>query len=214
MKKTRIFIVEDHPIFREALITLLCLEPDLDIIGSEGDAQQAIKRINDLKPDVVVTDLSMPHICGQQLIESIKTRNPELKTIVLTMHKSENHVRTSLEAGADAYVLKDDPHQDLIVAIHSVCKDGSYLSPGICSGLINGYLESSDQFPAADKVTLTNRERQILKLIAEGESNSKIAEILSISHKTVEKHRSNMMKKLNLHNAAHLTKYAIDNDYL
>ena len=216
MKKIRIFIVEDHPIFREALISLLHQDEELDIVDSEGDAQVAVKRIHDLKPDVVITDLSMPRLRGQQLIETITKRHPEIKTIVLTMHKSEEHVRSSLDAGANAYVLKDDTHQDLVVAIHSVMKGKSYLSPGICANIVHGYLGSSDQSPAVttNKQILTKRERQIIKLIAEGESNSAIAALLSISSKTVEKHRSNIMKKLGLHNTASLTKYAIENNYL
>ncbi len=216
MIQVRIFIVEDHSIFREALFSLLCQDEGLEIIGSDGDPQQAVKHINDLKPDVVITDLSMPKIRGQQLIETIKKRNPDIKTVVLTMHKDEEYVRSSLDAGADAYVLKDDTHQDLVVAIHSVMKGDSYLSPGICRNIVHSYLDSSTR-PAAvttDKEVLTKRERQVIKLIAEGERNAEIATILSISCKTVEKHRSNLMKKLDLHNAAHLTKYAVENNYL
>ena len=211
-----IFIVEDHPIFREALLSLLSQDEGIEIIGSEDNALEAVKRINDLKPDVVITDLSMPHLRGQQLIETIKKRHPEIKAIVLTMHKSEDHVRSSLDAGADAYVLKDDTHQDLVVAIHSVMKGQSYLSPGICTNIVHSYLDTSTGFPSVttDKEVLTKRERQIIKLIAEGETNAEIAAILSISCKTVEKHRSNLMKKLDLHNAAHLTKYAVENHYL
>ncbi len=216
MQEIRLYIVEDHPIFREALISLLRQNEELDILGSEGDALEAVRRINALKPDVVITDLSMPHLRGQQLIEAITKRNPDIKTIVLTMHKSEEHVRSSLSAGADAYVLKDDTHQDLVMAIHSVMEGNSYLSPGICTTVVNGYLDGSSRIPAAitDKQILTKRERQIIKLIAEGESNNAIATLLSISRKTVEKHRSNIMKKLNLHNTATLTKYAIENNYL
>lgn len=217
MKKIRLFIVEDHPIFREALISLLRQDEGLDIVDFEGDAQEAVKRINYLQPDVVITDLSMPRLRGQQLIETIRKRNPDIKTIVLTMHKSEDHVRSSLDAGANAYVLKDDTHHDLVVAIHSVIKGNSYLSPGICSTVVHGYLDDSNRHQAVNsdkKEVLTKRERQIIKLIAEGESNSAIATLLSISRKTVEKHRSNIMKKLDLHNAANLTKYAIENNYL
>lgn len=216
MIQIRIFIVEDHPIFREALISLLHQDSELDIIGSEGDPQQAINRINDLRPDVVITDLSMPHIHGQQLIESIKKRNPEIKTVVLTMHKKEKYIHSSLDAGADAYVLKDDTHQDLIVAINNVYNGNSYLSPGICTRIVTGYLEHSRHSPAltANKEILTRRERQVIKLIAEGKKNDDISTMLSISCKTVEKHRSNLMKKLDLHNTAHLTKYAIENNYL
>ena len=216
MEKIRIFIVEDHPIFLEALTSLLRQNEELDILGSENNALEAVKHINALKPDVVITDLSMPHLRGQQLIEKITKRNPDIKTIVLTMHKSEEHVRSSFDVGADAYVLKDDTHQDLVVAIHSVMKGNSYLSPGICTTIVHGYLDGSDRILAVntDREILTKRERQIIKLIAEGESNNAIATLLSISSKTVEKHRSNIMKKLNLHNTATLTKYAIENNYL
>ena len=216
MEKTRIFIVEDHPIFREALISLLRQNEKLDILGSEDNALDAVKCINALKPDVVITDLSMPRLGGQQLIEKITKRNPAIKTIVLTMHKSEEHVRSSFNVGADAYVLKDDTHQDLVMAIHNVMKGNSYISPGICTTILHRYLDGSDRITAVntDKEILTKRERQIIKLIAEGESNNSIAALLSISRKTVEKHRSNIMKKLDLHNTATLTKYAIENNYL
>lgn len=216
MAKINIFIVEDHQIFCEALIFLLGQDERLDILGSESDARQAVRKINAVNPDVVITDLSMPYIRGQQLIETINKRNPEIKTVVLTMHKDEEYIQSSLNAGADAYILKDDTHQELISAILSVHRGDSYLSPGVCNFVVNGFLGRSSHSPAisANQQILTNREQQVIKLIAEGENNHQIAATLSISCKTVEKHRSNLMKKLDLHNAAHLTKYAIENHYL
>lgn len=216
MKKTRIFLVEDHQIFLEALISLLEQHEQLEIVGFEDNAHRAIKHINELVPDVLIADLSMPLLNGEQLINVITKRNPDIKSIVLTMHKSDDRVRSSLDAGAKAYVLKDDTHQDLITAIHSVMQGKSYLSPGICNNIVHGYLDSSVHYDTDTCKTeiLTNRECQIIKLIAEGKSNTSIASLLSISSKTVEKHRSNIMKKLNLHNTASLTKYAIENNYL
>jgi DNA-binding NarL/FixJ family response regulator len=216
MVPIRIYIVEDHPIFLEALISLLQQDQGLEVVGSATDALLAIKHINKLKPDVVVTDLTMPKMQGQQLIAAAKKRNPEIKAVVLSMHKSEKYLRSSIDAGTDGYVLKDDTHLDLVKAIHRVHIGKHYISPGITTFTTGDFLgkESRASADIPHKEVLTSRERQILKLIAEGETNDSIAAFLSISSKTVEKHRSNIMEKLNLHNAALLTRYAIENNYL
>lgn len=211
MSKHTILIAEDHAIFREGLRELLSKEPDLEIIGEAEDGREAIDKAKQLKPHIVLMDLSMPNINGTEAIRVIKRHNPEIKVIVLTVHKLEEYVRSALEAGADAYLLKDDTHHELLAAIGNILQGKTYLSPGICDNVIKRYLDRSATTATARLWSLlTVRERQVTKLIAEGNKNQDIAETLSVSLKTVEKHRSNLMKKLDLHNASAVTTYAIE----
>ena len=215
MSKQEILLVEDHTILRDGIKALLSGNPDLVVIGEAGDGREAIQRSQELQPQVILMDLSMPNINGTEAIRAIKQRNPAIKIIVLTVHKSEEYVRASLEAGADGYVLKDDSQQDLLAAFACVQKDRVYLSSGICGKVIDGYLSrSTSDLPARSWNLLTVRERQVLKLIAEGKKNREIANYLSISLKTVEKHRTNLMKRLDLHSVSALTTFAIDNGLL
>jgi two-component system response regulator NreC len=212
MKRQEVIIAEDHTILREGIKALLSEEPDFVIVGEAGDGRQAIQQCQKLKPHVVLMDLSMPDLNGTEAIRTIKQRDPEIKIIALTMHKSEEYVRATLEAGADGYVLKDDSQKDLLAAFASVQKGRVYLSSGICDKVISGYLKQSADAPATYSWDLLSvRERQVLKLIAEGGKNREIGDYLSISLKTVEKHRANLMKKLDLHSVSALTTYAIDN---
>jgi len=212
MKRQEVIIAEDHTILREGIKALLSEEPDFVVVGEAGDGRQAIQQCQKLKPHVVLMDLSMPDLNGTEAIRTIKQRDPEIKIIALTMHKSEEYVRATLEAGADGYVLKDDSQKDLLAAFASVQKGRVYLSSGICDKVINGYLKRSLDAPATYSWDLLSvRERQVLKLIAEGSKNREISDYLSISLKTVEKHRANLMKKLDLHCVSALTTYAIDN---
>lgn len=212
MSKQEILLAEDHTILREGIKALLSGNPDLVIVGEAADGREAIQRSLELRPQVILMDLSMPNINGTEAIRAIKQRNPAIKIIVLTVHKSEEYVRATLEAGADGYVLKDDSQQDLLAAFASVRKDRVYLSSGICDKVIGGYLSrsASDQ-TARTWDLLTVRERQVLKLIAEGKKNREISVYLSISLKTVEKHRTSLMKRLDLHSVSALTTFAIDN---
>jgi DNA-binding NarL/FixJ family response regulator len=212
MANRKILLAEDHSILREGLRALLANTPNLEIVGEAADGQEAIQQARLLEPHLILMDLSMPHINGTEAIRAIKRRNPDIKIIALTVHKSEEYVRATLDAGADGYVLKDDTRHDLLTAIESVQKGKIYLSPGICNQVVTGFLGGSSSTPSsASWDMLTDRERAVLKLIAEGQKNREIADYLSVSLKTVEKHRSNLMKKLDLHNAAALTAYAIEN---
>jgi len=215
MSKQEILLAEDHTILREGIKALLSGNPDLVIVGEAADGREAIQRSQELQPQVILMDLSMPNINGTEAIRAIKQRNPAIKIIVLTVHKSEEYVRATLEAGADGYVLKDDSQQDLLAAFASVQKDRVYLSSGICDKVIGGYLSRSASAQTARTWDLlTVRERQVLKLIAEGKKNREIAAYLSISLKTVEKHRTSLMKRLDLHSVSALTTFAIDNGLL
>lgn len=211
MKKKRIIIAEDHTILREGLKALLSPDPELEITGEARDGMEAIQRVRELKPDMILLDLTMPKMNGMEAIREIKRACPETRILVLTVHKTEEYVLASLRAGADGYVLKDSTHAELVMAIHNVLCGKPYLSPGISEKVIQGYLEGKKVVNTRTALeTLTKREREVLKLIAENYRNREIADCLCISIKTVEKHRDNLMKKLDLHTTAALTAFAIE----
>ena len=171
------------------------------------------------KPDLVIMDLSMPGTNGTEAIPLIKKRNSDIKIIALTVHNAEEYVRATLDAGADGYVLKEDSHRDLIAAIRNVVDGKTYLSPGICTHVVNGFLSKPGSEQTDTQIhptwdSLTVREREILKLIAEGNRNKDISNYLHISVKTVEKHRSNLMRKLDAHSVSELTTFAIRNNLI
>ena len=207
----RIFIVEDHTLLRAGLRALLSQDPDLEIVGEADNGRDAIRAISTLSPNLVLMDISMPGMNGIEAMIDIKRRNPETRILVLTIHKTEEYIHASLRAGADGYMLKDASHDELRVAIRSVLNGKTYLSPDISGKVINGYLGTGkDSGLSSSWDTLTHREREVLKLVAEGHPNKFIANYLCLSIKTVEKHRSNLMKKLDLHNASTITAYAIE----
>lgn len=207
----RIFIVEDHTLLRAGLRALLTQDPDIEIVGESDNGRDAIRAIGSLAPHLVLMDLSMPGMNGIEAMQDIKRRYPKIRILVLTIHKTDEYIHESLRAGADGYILKDATHDELRVAIRSVLSGKTYLSPDISGKVIHGYLGSGKADNIANTWdTLTHREREVLKLVAEGHPNKYIADYLCLSIKTVEKHRSNLMKKLDLHNASTLTSYAIE----
>ena len=210
MEKLKIVLAEDHTILREGLRALLSADPSFEIIGEAQNGREAVRCVERLEPDLLLMDLSMPRMSGMDAIREIKNRYPEIKIIALTVHKTEEYLLTTLKAGADGYVLKDATHDELVMAIKNVMSGKSYLSPGVSEKVIEGYLQGRESNRSLSPwETLSQREREVLKLIAEGFKNKEIAEDLCISLKTVEKHRANLMKKLDLHNAAALTVYAV-----
>jgi two-component system response regulator NreC len=210
-KKQRIVIAEDHTILREGLRALLSSDPLFEVVGEAEDGRDAIRRVETLMPDLVLMDLSMPKMDGMEAIREIKKRFPETKILALTVHKTEEHILATLKAGADGYVVKDASHAELLMAIRSILSGKSYLSPGISEKVIEGYLVGKQTLKSSSSWdTLTQREREVLKMIAEGYKNKEIADYLCISLKTVEKHRSNLMTKLDLHNTAALTAFAME----
>jgi len=210
-KKLRIMLAEDHTILREGLRALLSSDSNFEVVGEAEDGREALRCVEKYRPDLILMDLSMPRMSGMEAIRDIKKRYPTTKIIALTVHKTEEYLHASLLAGADGYVLKDASHHELVMAIKSAMKNKAYLSPGISEKVIEGYLEGKGSLkPDSPWAMLSQREREILKLIAEGYKNKEIADDLCISLKTVEKHRANLMKKLDLHNAAALTVYAME----
>ena len=206
----KIVIAEDHTILRQGLRALLSSNPDFEVVGEAEDGRAAVRTIETLSPDLLLMDLSMPRMTGMEAITEIKKRSPATKIVVLTVHKGEEYVLSALKAGADGYVLKDAGHDELVTALKNVLAGKRYLSPDISEKVIGGYLEGRRALKARPWDTLTQREREILKLIAEGYKNKEIAEHLFISLKTVEKHRSNLMRKLDRHNTAALTAFAME----
>lgn len=214
-EKKRILIVEDHALLRAGLRALLSQDADIEIVGEADNGRDAVRMIEKCLPDLVLTDISMPGMNGIEAIVDIKLRHPETRVLVLTIHRAEEYIHESLRAGANGYLLKDATHDELRVAIRSVLNGKTYLSPDISAKVINGYL-GTDGAPhhASPWDSLTHREREVLKLVAEGRPNKYIADYFCLSVKTVEKHRSNLMKKLDLHNASKLTAYAIEKGLL
>jgi len=215
-EKHRVVIVEDHALLRAGLWALLAQDPDIEVVGESDNGRDAIRIIGTLSPHLVLMDISMPGTNGIAAIADIKRRYPDIKVLVLTMHKSDEYIQDSLAAGADGYILKGVTREELLLAVRTVLMGKCYLTPDIAGRVISGYLgggrESSTPNTAWNK--LTQRERQVLKLIAEGHSNKFIAEYLCLSVKTVEKHRSNLMSKLDIHNASTLTGFAIERGLL
>jgi two-component system response regulator NreC len=210
-EKGRIVIAEDHTILREGLRALLSSQEDLVVVGEAGDGREAIRQVETLTPDLIIMDVSMPKMSGVEAMREIRKRIPETKILALTVHKTEEFILEVLQAGADGYIPKDASADELMMAIRSILTGKRYLCPSVSRVVIEGYLESR-RTPESSTTwhTLTKREREILKLIAEGHKNKEIADYLCISIKTVEKHRANLMRKLDLHSAAALTAYAME----
>jgi DNA-binding NarL/FixJ family response regulator len=208
-------IVDDHTIMRDGLQALLSSEANYEVVGTVADGKTAIRSVATMKPDIILMDLSMPGTGGIEAITHIKRQHPQVKIVALTFHKEDKYIHATLKAGANAYVLKDDSRTELFTALSSVLKGKSYLSPSICDRVVAGFLSSGEggsEQPSWE--VLTNREREVIKLIAEGNKTKDIAVYLSLSPKTVEKHRTNLMRKLDLHNVSAVTVYAIQNGFV
>ena len=209
--KQTVIIAEDHTILRAGLRALLTSEPDLDVVAEVDNGRDAIKAVGQHLPDLILMDLNMPGTNGIPAIAEIRRRYPDTRVLVLTAHKTEEYIREALAAGANGYVLKDATSSELLMGVKSVLGGKSYLSPGISEKVITGFLDGGGKAAKGKSQweSVTEREREILKLIAEGHTSKDIAQYLCLSIKTVEKHRSNLMKKLDLHNVSALTSLAI-----
>jgi DNA-binding NarL/FixJ family response regulator len=210
MSVIKVLIADDHTILREGIRSLLKLEDDIDVVGEAGDGQEAVVRTHELLPDVVLMDVAMPGLGGLEATLEIRKRSPQVKILVLTQYEDPEYVRRFLKAGVSGYVLKKAAGTELVEAIRTVHRGGQYLSPQITGTVIEGFLRGQESAVVIDDYDrLTDREKQVLKLVAEGESNSTIAEMLSLSIKTVMGHREKIMEKLGTHSRTELIKYAI-----
>ena len=211
MEKIRVFLADDHKILRESLVILLSQKDNIDVIGASGDGQEAYRKITELKPDIAVLDISIPRLNGLDLADKLKTEMPEVKTVILTMHKSEEFVTRALCAGVRGYVLKDNALEELIDCIETVYEGKMFLSQDITGIVVDGFVSNIRDNPAAQENAISAREREVLQLLAEGKSNKDISDTLNLSIKTVETHRANIMRKLGFRNITDLVLYAVRN---
>ena len=214
MSAVRILVADDHEIVRQGLRALLEAQPGWQVVAEAIDGREALDKAKRLRPDVVVLDVSMPNLNGLEATRQIRKALPETEVLILTMHDSEQLVREVLEAGARGYVLKSDAGRALVTAVESLRNCKPYFTSRVSEIVLDGYLhggERSDAFNAPRTVRLSPREREIVQLLAEGKSNKEVAVALHISVKTAETHRTNLMRKLDLHSISELVRYAIRN---
>ena len=210
MEKIRVFLVDDHTVVRQGLRRILESDDEIEIVGEAGDGRTAIDLVQRLRPHVVVMDVAMPELNGIEATRQITKRVEGTKVLVLSMHGDDVYVRQALKAGARGYLLKDSEDLDLIKAVKAIRGGGSFFSPPVSKVVLSGYLGDRPDADGDDGVSrLTDREREVLQLIAEGKTNKEVAHALSVSVNTVETHRKHIMEKLDLHNTAELVRFAI-----
>lgn len=210
MDKIAVFLADDHTIVRKGLLSLLLEQADFTVVGEAEDGREALAHVERLQPDVVVMDITMPRLNGLEATRQIKHRWPAIQVVILTVHTTEEYIFQILQAGASGYVVKQAAPSELVMAIRAAHAGETFLSPSISQTVINEYIASAQAAQFDDAFdTLTEREREIMQLLAEGLSTREIADLLVISVKTVETHRGNLMRKLHVHNLVDLTKYAI-----
>jgi len=205
----KIFIADDHKIVREGLRTLLEKQPNMEVVGEAGNGRKTVQLVQELLPEVIVMDISMPDLNGIETTRQIIAKTPSIKVIALSMHSDKRFVVEMLKAGASGYLLKDSASEELIRAVQTVAVNRTYLSPKIADVVIKDYIRLSPKAQFSVFSLLTPRERQVLQLLSEGKTTKGIGSDLQVSVKTVETYRQQIMDKLNIHSIAELTKYAI-----
>lgn len=208
--KIRILIADDHALVREGIAAFLKLSEDIEVVGEAADGVEAIEAVKKCKPHIVLMDISMPRLGGLEATVEIKKNDPNVKILVLTQYEDTVYIRRFLKAGVSGYLLKKAVGTELINAIHAVARGESYLHPSVAASVIDGYLGRRGAEQAEDPYDkLTDREKQVLKLVAEGYTHKEIADILNISVKTAVAHQTNFSEKLGIHSRAALIKFAI-----
>lgn len=207
--RIRVLLVDDHAILREGIRAMLSLSKDIEVVGEADDGQAAIECTEGLSPDVVLMDIAMPGMDGLEATRRIKDRFRNVKVLILTQHENREYVYPILKAGADGYVLKKAAGTELLSAIRAVNQGGTFLYPSVAKTVVEDYLRPDGTISERRHSRLTDREIEVLKLVAEGRSNQEIANLLCLSVKTVTGHRTNIMEKLDLHSRTELVKYAI-----
>jgi DNA-binding NarL/FixJ family response regulator len=210
MPRIRCLLVDDHTLFRQGVRRLLESESDFEVVGESGDGGDAVEKARELHPDVVLMDIGMPGVSSFEAARHIRKDRPETRVLFLTMYEDEDYLVQSLEVGASGYVLKDTPAPQLVTAVRDVYGGGEYLSSQVLGKLVEDFRAHARNHRMRPRIsTLTPREREILKLLAEGNSVKETAVTLGLSMKTVEAHKFNLMRKLDIHNKAQLVTYAI-----
>ena len=210
MSKIKILLTDDHTLFRQGIRTLLSAETDLEVVGESGNAMDAVALAQQVRPDVILMDIGMPGMSSFEATRLIRKDRPDTKVVFLSMYDDDDYLAECVEMGASGYVLKDSPAEQLVTAIREVARGGSYLSPRLLTRLVDDLRSQNRGQPRQPRFgTLTKREREILKLLAEGKSVKEIAGVFILSVKTVEAHKFNLMRKLDIHNKAQLVQYAI-----
>jgi len=206
----RVAVVDDHPVMRQGLVGLLDGEPDLEVVGEAGDAETALAMLAAKTPDVALIDIGLPGTSGIDLTAQVKERVPEVKVLIVTMHESEDYLFQALRAGASGYVLKGADVRDLLSAVRTVASGETYVFHKLTGNLVSDYLRRvAEVADSADYDGLSEREIEVVRLIAEGLTTTRISEVLHLSPHTVQSHRDHIMTKLDLHSRVALTKYAI-----
>ena len=207
---TKVLVADDHGVVRKGLRFLLQLDPDIEVVGEATDGRQAIQLTEELAPDVVVMDITMPQLNGIDAAAQIKKHEPNVGIVMLSMHCDETFLLRALSAGANGYLLKDAAETDLLQAVRAVAGKKMFFSPAITQTLLQDYMRQMQRGGLEDSYDLlTDREKEVLQLLAEGKSNKEAAGVLNVSLYTVETHRSRIMQKLNLHSTAEIVLYAV-----
>jgi DNA-binding NarL/FixJ family response regulator len=209
----RVLVADDHEIVRKGLRTIIEAEPGWKVVGETSDGRQTVAMVKELKPEVVVMDISMPSLNGLDATRQILKERPETKVLILTMHQSDPLIRDVLEAGAKGYLLKSDASRDLVSAIDAVRHNKTFFTSYVTQVILDTYLDG-EKTPEGNTDRLTSREREIIQLLAEGKSSKETAVALGISTKTAETHRANIMRKLDFHCVADVVRYAIRNNII
>jgi two-component system, NarL family, response regulator NreC len=207
MTRTRVLVADDHTIVRQGLVGILEAADDMEVVGQAADGAEAVDKASKVKPDVVVLDISMPHLSGLEAARRIRESLPGTKVLVLTMHDDEEYVLKMVRAGASGYLLKDSAASELLAGIRALKSGKAYFGPHASRALAEAY-QGDRMLPADPVERLTNREREVFQLVVEGKTNAEIADLLFISPKTVDNHRTRMMEKLGVHGTAELVRFA------
>jgi DNA-binding NarL/FixJ family response regulator len=214
MSKLRVFLADDHAIVREGLKSLVQAQEDMEVVGEAGEGHLALDAMRVSPPDVAVLDISLPGLNGIQLAEQLRQMNPQIRIITLTVHEDRSYLRQSLQAGASGYVLKRAAPQELVNALRAVAEGGTYIDPVLTTSLMGTMVRRTSLKDALDRTQLSEREEEVVKLIAQGHSNKEIASRLALSTKTVETYKTRSLEKLGLRSRADIVRFAIQQGWL
>jgi DNA-binding NarL/FixJ family response regulator len=214
-RKTRVLVVDEAGIMRDGLCALLQSDDTLEVVAATASRREAVQNLTTAQPDVIVIDFAADLKAGPEIIVHLKGRWADVRVLVLTVRRDETFIEAALRAGADGYVLKTDSRAELFNAVHRIASGKSYISPSALDRMVTAYAKTSDRLPGRSRGSgaLTSREQEVITLIAKGYRTREMAELMSLSHKTVEKHRTNLMRKLGLRSAAAVAAYAITHGF-